>query len=501
MTSTPRVVIYARQSEEEDDGIEQQLADCTEEARRRGWPILAQYVDNDVSGSYERGEKTDWFKMLQSYDRGEFDVMIVNESDRVTRRLEDVLEIRHKRKIRLIIPRGGIDTDDPAGDYMFKQFVLLAEREVAQKTERARRYARERRKKGHPTAGRVPYGYRWVYKPDRDERGTRWAVVEEEKKVVQRIFSEYLGKPKDQRSFKQIARDLNEDGYRTRTGHRWGATTVRRILVNPNYAAMLAPAQPTGEFRIENIVLEECLPGAWEPLVSREQLEAARNLILSTKPNHDGDTSRKWLMPGLATCGGCGGPIRSAVAKNRPKARHGDNTPAESYHAYRCATIGKGCFQRAGDIIDEYIKELCIARLSRDDAADLFEPDDDEDITVLYARREQLENGYEQIYSDAVERGRFDQAKPALDRLEAQQSEVNERIKAMLNKQPLAELAAVEDVRGWWDEATLSTRRAVVSLLMEPVIHPLGMGKRVTTLEQIVGTVTPGWRQPVAEEQ
>ena len=187
--------------------------------------------------------------------------------------------------------------------------------------------------------------------------------------------------------------------------------------------------------------------------------------------------------------------------ENRPKARHGDNTPAESYHAYRCATIGKGCFQRAGDIIDEYIKELCIARLSRDDAADLFEPDDDEDITVLYARREQLENGYEQIYSDAVERGRFDQAKPALDRLEAQQSEVNERIKAMLNKQPLAELAAVEDVRGWWDEATLSTRRAVVSLLMEPVIHPLGMGKRVTTLEQIVGTVTPGWRQPVAEGQ
>lgn len=495
MTSTPRAVIYARQSEEEDDGIEQQIADCTEEARRRGWAIVAKYTDNDVSGSYERGEKTDWAKMLQAYDNGEFDVMIVNESDRVTRRLFDVLEVRHHRKMRIIIVRGGIDTDDPSGDYMFKQFVLLAEREVAQKKERAERYARERRKKGHPTAGRVPYGYDWVRKADRNEKDWRWSVNEAEAAIVKKMFEDYLGTPKEKRSMKQIARDLNEAGHRTRSGHRWGASTVRRTLLNPVYAAMLAPAQPTGEFRIENIALEECLPGAWEPIVKREHIEATRGHILSIRPNHDGNTARKWLMPGLATCGGCGGPIRSAVAKNRPKARHGDNTPAESYHAYRCATVGKGCFQRAGDIIDEYIKELCIRRLSEDDAAELFVHEDEEDIGVLQARREELENGYQSIYMDAVTRGRFDAAKPALDALEDEQRTVTRKIEEILAREPLAELAAVDDVRQWWEDASLGRRRAVVQMLMEPVIHPLGMGKRANTMKTVIGTVTPGWKQ------
>lgn len=494
MEKKPRVAIYARQSIKKDDGIALQLEHCRKEVEQRGWQVVAEYEDNHVSGSRQRDDASGWAAMLNAFDKGKFDVLIVNEVSRLTRRIVDVLEVRPpKRDIRIMVRRGSIDTDDPMGDFIFKLFVLIAEHEVELKKARAKFFAEQNRLKGHPTPGRVPYGYNWVLHSERLRTGddTRYVVDEDEKVIVERIFVEYFNK----RSMKEIARRLNEDGHRTRSGHMWGPTTVRRILLNPVYAGLLPPSQPTGEFRIENISLEECQPGAWEPIVEYDEIVATRGKILRNQPNHNG-TARKWLLPGIAVCGGCGGPIRSAVAKNRPRSKKGDNTPAETYHAYRCATVGNGCFQRGGDIIDEYIKEMCIRRLSREDAAELFVPDDGPDISVLHARREELERRSEFIYEDAARRGRIEAARKSLDELDEELRQVNEQIAEVLDREPLAELAEVEDIRQWWEDASLSQRRAVVQMLMVPTIHPVGMGKRVDSLERAMETVSIYWHRP-----
>src|SRR5699024_4674259 len=145
-----------------------------EEVRRRGWLVVGEpYPDNDVSGSATRGSKTYWAKMLKAFDAGEFDVLMVTEVDRLTRSLTDVLDIRPpRRNIRVVTVRGGIDTQDD--DYMLKQLVLLAEREVKIKAQRAQRYARERRAAGHPSPGKAPHGYKWVAAANRDPAGTRY---------------------------------------------------------------------------------------------------------------------------------------------------------------------------------------------------------------------------------------------------------------------------------------------------------------------------------------
>lgn len=490
--SKPRAAIYARQSIKKDDGITLQLEHCRKEANERDWEIVAKYEDNHISGSRERDETSGWGAMLDAYDKGKFDTLIVNEVSRLTRRIVDVLEVRPpKRDIRIIVRRGGIDTDDPMGDFIFKLFVLIAEQEVELKKARAKVFAAQNREQGHPTAGRVAYGYTWVPKTHRDEKQTRWAINEDEAEIVQQIFKGFFA----QLSMKEIARRLNAEGHRTRSGHMWGASTIRRILLNPVYAGLLAPAQPDGQFRMENIVLEECQPGAWEKIVTYDEIVATRGKILNTKPLHDG-TARKWLLPGIAICGGCGGPIRSAVAKNRPRAVKGKKAkpPKETYHAYRCATVGKGCFQRAGDIIDEYIKEACILRLSQDDAADLFVPDDGLDIGVLHARRQELEARSEFIYEDAARRGRFDAARKSLDDLDEELRVVNDQIAEVLNREPLAELAAVDDIRAWWENASLTQQRTLVQMLMVPTIHPVGPGRRVHDLERVMETVSIEWR-------
>lgn len=491
--AVPRVAIYARQSVEEDQGIAQQIADCEEEVRRRGWLAAGDpYPDNDVSGSTTRGAKTNWAKMLKAFDSGEFDVLMVTEVDRLTRSLTDVLDIRPPaRNIRVVTVRGGIDTEDD--DFMLKQLVLLAEREVKIKAQRAQRYARERRAAGHPSPGKAPHGYKWVAAANRDAKGTRYEIDKAEAKDVKTIFKEFLsGAP-----LGQIARDLNSEGRRTRKGAKWHTSTVRRILMNPLYAALLPPSQGSQPHDLAAIDLAACTPGAWKELIKRDHLVAARDKLVGVKPNHQG-TARKWLLSGLAICSVCRQPVRSARGMTHPTPRKdGSGTaPSQGYHTYRCVN---GHIMRRGEIIDEYVTEMCIGRLAEPDAADLLTPKPDVgDIRLLSSERITLGKRRESVLKQ-ISSGRATEkeAEEALDDLADELRAVDAKIARAVASDPLAEVVGAEDARAWWfdEERTLARRRTVVEALMTVVIHPVGAGKRITTFEAAAETVEIDWKR------
>ena len=488
-----RVAIYARQSVAEDQGIRQQLDDCQSEASRRGWPVVTEFVDNDTSGSSLRGPKTQWSAMLRAFDDGAFDTLLVNDADRLTRSLTDVLEVRPpKRDMRVVVVRGNIDTADD--DYMLKQLVLVAEREVRLKTLRAQRYALERRKAGHPTSGKTPHGYRWVPADKRDALGTRFEVDPTERQDVRRIFDEFLSGA----SLGQIARDLTAAGRLTRSGARWHTSTVRRVLMNPFYAALLPPAQPSGQHDLAGIVIEACTPGAWPAIVTLDELLAARARLVGVKPNHDG-TARKWLLAGIAICSVCREPVRSARGETHPTARK-DGTgsaPSTRYHTYRCVN---GHFMRNGDIVDELVAELCIRRIAESDASELFGAEDDwPDIPALHAQRTALE-GRRSAIASLIAKGLLTErdAEQDLAGLATEIRAVNDQLAQAVQLSPLADLASVGDAHVWWAQATLARRRAVIDALMTVAIRPVGMGKRVTTLDAAIETVEITWRgQPL----
>lgn len=491
-----RVAIYARQSVHEEQGIAQQLEDCEDESARRGWVVVRRFEDDFTSGSKPRDAKSDWAKMLKSFDDGEFDVLMVTEVSRLTRRLTDVLDVtRPRRDIRVIVRNQSVDT--AVNDFALKLFVLVAEEEVKLKSERDKRYAVERRKVGHPTSGKTPHGYRWVPASDRDENGTRYRVDEEESADVRTIFSEFLaGAP-----LGQIARDLNTAGRTTRPNakgeaFKWHASTVRRILMNPAYAALLPPSQKSGEFDIAKIALEECTPGAWEPIIDADVIAATRSRLVGVKPNHDG-TARRWLLSGLAVCSVCRGPVRSARGETHPTARVDGSGKAESkrYHAYRC---GSGQFMRNGDIVDEFIKEVCIERLSKPDLSDLLAPKTDAaDIGVLHLRKTDL-LGRESTIATMIATGKMTPtaAEQALDDLAAEIRDIDDEIARAVTSDPLAELVGVEDVRAWWDQATLARRRSVIDFLMTVAIMPVGYGRRIIDMDGAKETVGVEWKKP-----
>ncbi len=323
----------------------------------------------------------------------------------------------------------------------------------------------------------MPFGYRWVPKLQRDAQGTRWAVVEAEAAIVRRVYAEYLAGA----SMRQIARDLNADGYTTRTGTKWGATSIQRMLVSPFYAALLPTVQGWADFDPSRVDVATCIPGAWEALVPVEQYLASRAKVEANPAQNGGNTARKWLLSGLAICDVCRKPVISAqMAGNR---------------GYRCHADNGGHFQRKADVIDDFVSGVAIARLSRPDAIDLLQPaNDGPDLAVLNAQREAHEGRGSEI-ARLVAAGKLSgaDAEQALDDLAAELARINKAIAAAVNVDPPRGGCESGDVLAWWEGASLARRRAVIDALFVPVIRRVGPGRRVN-LANVDETLAFEWR-------
>lgn len=148
-------------------------------------------------------------------------------------------------------------------------------------------------------------------------------------------------------------------------------------------------------------------------------------------------------------------------------------------------------------MIEEFVKEVCIERLSRPDARDLLAPPDDgPDLAVLHSRRTELEARDGAIASLLV-KGKLSPvgAEQALDQLADELRSVNEQIALAVRTDPIAAVVGSDDVRAWWDNeaTTLARRRAVVETLMKVVIHPVGNGRRITTVAAAAETIDIRW--------
>ncbi|MCC2030341.1 recombinase family protein [Microbacterium sp. YMB-B2] len=478
---TLRAAIYVRQSVREDQGIAQQIAECKRRAKGEGWSVVDIYNDNATSATKERGEGTDWARMLADIDAGKVDMIVSVTAARLLRRMVDVYEItKPVRDVRIVTLRDGIDTATLGGRLMLTMLVLFAEAEVEEKEARAIPYRAARREAGHPAPGLVPYGYRWIPKLERDEKGTRYAVVPAEADVLRYMSKELLGGAK----LGEIVRVLNDDGKRTRKGARWSASTVRRLLISPFQAGMLPPPMAEGaRYDPSSFTWSECVPGAWEPILSEDAVIVARGMLLDdSRRKHDGDTKAKHLLSGVGRCGKCHGPLRSAMTKTKDPAR-----------GYRCT---KGCFQRPASIIEACIADAVIRVLGAPGLLKWVD-DDMQDIdalrahgAALAARRAEAEGLYR---TGRLSGGTFS---AMVDEIDADAERVDHELAEAVRVNPLAEFVSVDDVRGLWDGLSTGRRRAILSALVFSVdVLPVGKGVRVRTLEEAVGTIVMNWRR------
>ena len=211
-----RVSIYARYSSDlqRAASIEDQVLVCTERVVREKWTLAATYTDRGISGASHL--RPGYQKLLEGARKGEFDIVLAEALDRISRDQEHVasfFKLMSFAGIRIVTLTEGEISELHVGLKGTMNALFL--KDLADKTRRGLRGRIEQGRSG----GGLCYGYTIV---ENGERGGR-EIVQAEAAVVRRIFADFAAG----KSPRRIAAELNREGTPGPGGRPWGDTTIR----------------------------------------------------------------------------------------------------------------------------------------------------------------------------------------------------------------------------------------------------------------------------------
>ncbi|MEJ7803512.1 MAG: recombinase family protein, partial [Candidatus Limnocylindria bacterium] len=162
---TTRAAIYARLSRDrsgEETATARQVEDCHSFAAARGWSIVDEYVDTDLS-AYRNVVRPGYATLLAALEAGEVDVILSWKMDRLLRRPRDFEELwaRCERVgANLATVRDGIDTTAPmVGKLLPRLMSIFAEMESDNLSIREKRKHEETARAGKRSGGgHRPFG-------------------------------------------------------------------------------------------------------------------------------------------------------------------------------------------------------------------------------------------------------------------------------------------------------------------------------------------------------
>ncbi len=316
-----RAAIYARYSSDlqRDSSIEDQVRICRDRLDHEGWTLSATYTDHAKSGASSL--RPGYQKLLEDARRGEFEVLISEALDRLSRDQEDIAGLYKHLSfagVKILTLAEGEINELHIGLKGTMNALFL--KDLAAKIRRGQR--------GRAIAGFNPggisYGFRVVREfDDKGEvvRGRR-RIDENEAEVVRRIFEEYaeLG-----RSPRAIAKHLNAESIPSPRGAGWNPSTIsghrqRRngILWNEAYVGRLVynrvrmvrdpitgkrisrPNPPEEWVVVEVPDLRIVSDDLWQKAQAIKRSRGDFPLHVHRRP--------KRLLSGLVRCGLCGGP-------------------------------------------------------------------------------------------------------------------------------------------------------------------------------------------------
>jgi site-specific DNA recombinase len=428
-----RAAIYARISRDADGdglGVARQVDDCRAHCALRGWQVVAEYVDNDVS-AYSGRVRPSYQRLLADLTSGRVDLVVAWAPERLhrsPRELEDFLELIERQGVGVETVKAGVwDVSTSHGRLVARMLGAVSRAESERMGERVSRAHQQAKASGY-WRGPIPFGMRASKSPGCPEPDPEQAPIVEE--IFERVSRGD--------ALTQIASDLNRKGVSPRRGAAWTHTGVLRLTGSPCLAGLV---EVDGEFR----------PGAFDGVVSADAWRTARASI-ARRPRGERRRPRETLtlLGGILCCAehdqrcfgasaDYGGPTYAALAPGR------------------CHVTIK---RAAADLV---ATEAIIGRLKAVDARDLLTParDDstlEDEIHDLVRRREELA---ELVGEGLLTAG---SARPKLAAL-ADRLQSLERART---PGPLDRAALIDPVQAW-ERWTMPQRRDVVRLLFEEV--------------------------------
>ena len=129
MAKTLRAALYLRVSTT-GQTVDNQRRELLAAAAHRGWQVVAEYVDEGISGAKGREHRPGLDAVLKDAVRGKFDVVMAWAVDRLGRSLPDLIgtmQELHGASVDLFLHQQAIDTTTPAGRALFQMMGVFAE--------------------------------------------------------------------------------------------------------------------------------------------------------------------------------------------------------------------------------------------------------------------------------------------------------------------------------------------------------------------------------------
>lgn len=340
MQETYSICGYTRISVDLEEGrdntsIENQKA-IIEEFVRQKFPgsSLDLYVDRDRSG-YTFEQREDYQKMRKLMMKNQYDILIVKDLSRFSRRNSyGLVELETLRDAGIRIISIGDNIDYPTNeDWMRIQiYFFMNEMPVTDTSKKVKSVINRRQKDGKWICA-VPYGYRLL-----SGKSGAFEVDEPAAEVVRKIFELY----NDGWGYKRISNWLTDEGiptprmrenaYRQSLGEdvkreaktAWSIVSVQGILDNDFYIGTLRQRKHTRKkINGKDVKLDELDQIVFEnhhtPIVDMQTFALTRQIRHDRKEqNYNG--GRKYINPysGLLRCGDCGAPMFSLSRPDLP---------------------------------------------------------------------------------------------------------------------------------------------------------------------------------------
>jgi site-specific DNA recombinase len=373
-----RAVLYARVSGDdrgkEGRNLIGQIEMCREFAQDRGWSIIEEIAEDDRGASGASFELPELSRIIDMAHDGAFDVMVVREIDRLSRKLAKQLIVEEE------LTRNGVEIayvmaeydDTPEGRLNKHIRATIAEFEREKINERMVRGRRQKVRAGSVLVGkRPPFAYRVV------EKDGMYALTihEPEAQIIRLIYTWYTIGDGDTGplAIRAIARGLNEMGVQTpqngiMKGKKWGHETIRRFLSNETYAGKWTYGKTRrGKKNSPDKHLSVKVPA----IVSAEVWRTIQVQLIKNRKNSAKNARHEYLMQQRLVCGKCGNTLRSIA-----QARQG----YKAYRYYSChgrklkvCDLMSGNSSKIDEIVWNWVKSIVLDGKALEEGLDSYQ--------------------------------------------------------------------------------------------------------------------------------
>ena len=402
-------VIYARYSSDNqrEESIEGQIRECTAYAEKNGITIVKHYIDRALSAKTDN--RPEFQQMIKDSEKRLFDIVLVWKLDRFARNRYDSAHYEYqleRNHVKLVSATEPI-SEGPAGIMVKSMLTGMAEYYSAELSEKVVRGMTENVLKGKYNGGTIPIGF----KVDEEKF---FQVDPLKAPFVVEAFQRY----NDGATMKELMNWLNDSGVTTNRNQKFTYNSVQTLLTNKRYI---------GENHFKDIVMPDSIPAIVDKdLFEEVQLKIKKNSRAPARHKAEDD----YLLTTKLFCGMCGAMMFGECGTGRNKVVH---------HYYKCATAKRFKTCKKKTVRKEWLEDLVIAetmKLIQDDAvidaivAEVMELQDQENTTLplLEKQMREVENGIENMLN-AIQAGVLtNSTKSRLEKLEAQQKELEVRI-------------------------------------------------------------------------